>query len=135
MADSMLVEYIIPKPMTDRSSKANITTSIAIPRFRPGFEVILMILPFKQRMARSSLRYLQLMGLPVEACEQLFSFTVDTRVVTGRWRVLGSIFAARRVSTACTVSTVAMVLRLEVLTVTGSPTTAVSAKAVKMLVF
>src|SRR5438094_8735423 len=110
MADSMLVEYIMPRPMTDRSSNENITRSIAIPRSRFSFEEFLMILPFKQRIGRALFsvgptggpvpppyqNYWQLIGAPVAACEQLFSFTVDTRVVTGRWRVLGSIVAARK---------------------------------------
>src|SRR5262245_12063412 len=38
MAVSVLVEYIIPKPITERNNNANITKNIAMPRSRLCFE-------------------------------------------------------------------------------------------------
>jgi len=39
MAVSVTVDYIIPRPITERSNNANITANIAMPRSEFGFEV------------------------------------------------------------------------------------------------
>ena len=69
------------------------------------------------------------------ACEQLLIFTVDTSVVTGFWCVFGSITDDCNVSTACTVSIVAIVEPLPLENVTGSPKLVPLDLAEKMLVF
>src|SRR4026207_331346 len=63
--------------------------------------------------------YGQLIAAAGAAWEQLFSFAVTTRVVTGRLPVLGSIVGDRRDSVALMVSTPATVAALA-LKLTGS---------------
>ena len=73
----MFVEYIIPKPMTESRSIVNKTSSSAIPRSCLSIMGFLIVQSFAMSCHQ------QLIAVPVVACEQLFSFTVETNVVSG----------------------------------------------------